>query len=74
MIDQYNFNDGTIRSRLMKQDENWFIAEWKDPRDQSPWYPWICGTKEFLALTEEQAGKAFPFVSKEKPVDSVDHP
>ena len=48
------FNDGEIKTRLVKKDANWFVGEYKYVADASgPWVPWICGTAKFLNLTEK---------------------
>ena len=51
---QYIFNDGVMKSRLIRKDKDWFVAEWKSSVDESAqWMPWICGTADFLALSEQ---------------------
>jgi hypothetical protein len=42
---QYIFNDGKIKSRLIRQDDDWYVAEYKNVADvNAEWIPWICGT------------------------------
>lgn len=63
MSSQVIFNDGFIKSRLIRKDKNWFVGEWKYVNEEEPsdpyylykkqWFPWICGTKEWLQLTEQ---------------------
>lgn len=59
MESQYIFNDGGQKSRLRKdgftpQGEQWYVAEYKkSDDDKAEWFPWICGTASFLALTEQ---------------------
>ena len=51
---QYIFNDGEMKSRLVKKDTDWFVAEWKSAIDEeAQWFPWIVGTAEFLDLSDQ---------------------
>lgn len=48
------FNDGEFKSRLVRKDNDWFVAEYKSATDNdAPWFPWIAGTAAFLQLTEQ---------------------
>ena len=57
---QYIFSDDKMKSRLLKQKDNWFVAEYKDHKNDSQWMPWICGSKEFLALSDQEVNMAYP--------------
>lgn len=53
-MSQYIFNDGAMKSRLIRKDKDWFIAEWKSATDElASWFPWIAGTADWLGLTEQ---------------------
>lgn len=50
----YIFNDGNIKSRLIKKDRDWYVAEYKSTTNENEqWFPWISGTYDFLSLTEQ---------------------
>jgi hypothetical protein len=49
---QYIFRDPQIKSRLIKKDTDWYVAEFKDHHSDSQWLPFICGTAEWLGLTD----------------------
>lgn len=50
---QLIFNDGHMKGRLIKKDKDWYVGEFKTP-DMETWMPWICGTSEWLQLTEQE--------------------
>jgi hypothetical protein len=53
-MSQYIYNDGKIKSRLIRKDKDWFIAEWKSAIDgAAQWFPWIGGTADYLGLSEQ---------------------
>ncbi len=60
---QLIFNDGIIKSRIIKKDTNWYTVEWKYVDETklthlgdkvSMWLWWLCGTKEWLNLSEQE--------------------
>lgn len=53
-MSQYVFNNGEIKSRLIRKDRDWFVGEWKSSVDgAAQWLPWIAGSSEFLCLTTQ---------------------
>lgn len=50
---QLIFNDGRMKGRLIKKDKDWYVGEFKTA-EMETWMPWICGTSEYLWLTEQE--------------------
>lgn len=53
MDSQYIFKDENIKSRLLQTQDDWYVAESKKIDSSDQWKPWICGTADFLKLTEQ---------------------
>ena len=48
------FNDGTIKSRLIRKDIDWYVAEYKSAvNNDDGWFQWICGTSKWLSLSDQ---------------------
>ena len=51
---QVIFNDGMLKSRLIRQAPDWYVAEYKSSVNKDdPWFPWIWGTSKWLRLSEQ---------------------
>lgn len=51
-MSQYIFKEAALKGRLIKKAQNWYVAEYKTDGMPS-WFPYICGTAEWLRLTEQ---------------------
>lgn len=52
MSSQYIFNEPNMKSRLIRKYFDWYIGEYKTPVMET-WFPWIAGTADLLALSEQ---------------------
>ncbi len=53
-MSQYIFNNGVLKGRLLRIKDDWFEAQYKKAKNAAAeWMPWMVGTKDWLALTEQ---------------------
>jgi len=65
---QIIFNDGIIKSRLIRQDTDWYVAEYKSSIDKdAQWFPWIWGTASWLFLSDQDKDWAIDKPKKKSP-------
>lgn len=57
---QYIFTDEKQKCKLVINDTNWFTCECKNIADDSPWMPYICGTREWLGLSDWEVENSYP--------------
>jgi hypothetical protein len=50
----YIFSDSEMKGRLIRHEDDWFVGEWKPNDQNSQWIWWICGTREWLGLTDQE--------------------
>jgi hypothetical protein len=51
---QYIYKDDIEKSRLVRTSDDWWVVEWKRNIEDDTWMPFLCGTSDFLMLTDQE--------------------